>query len=282
VWAWGRNNYGQLGDGTTQDRATPVLVLLQVNCNYTLYPGGQSFPASGGTGAITITTEAGCPWTVSGLPPWVTLTSPSSGTGSGSVSFQVLSNSGADQSGSLTIAGQSFIIEQEAGSILGLNFIGSMPHLPAEANWNTTFTFVNKGPAAAIARTDLFAKDGTALTLPLTLPQQPGLGGPLLASTLDQTIAPNASFVIEAAGLANSQTAEGSAQLLANGNVDGFAIFHFNPTNQEAVVPMETRNAASYLLAFDNTNGVLTGVALANVSTSTANIPVVIRDDTGT
>jgi hypothetical protein len=37
---------------------------------------------------------------------------------------------------------------------------------------------------------------------------------------------------------------------------------------QEAVVPLETRNAPSYLLAFDNTNGVVLGVALENVSTS--------------
>ena len=54
----------------------------------------------------------------------------------------------------------------------------------------------------------------------------------------------------------------GSAQILAQGgtSVDGFAIFHYDPSQQEAVVPLETRNAASYVLPFDNTNGVLTGV----------------------
>ena len=37
--------------------------------------------------------------------------------------------------------------------------------------------------------------------------------------------------------------------------MDGFAIFHQIVTTQEAVVPLETRNASSYLLAFDNTKG---------------------------
>ena len=73
----------------------------------------------------------------------------------------------------------------------------------------------------------------------------------------------------------------GSAQLAATGAVDGFAIFHLIPGAQEAVVPLETRNASSYLLAFDNTGGVVLGVAVANVSAQAAVIPVVIRDDTG-
>ena len=64
--------------------------------------------------------------------------------------------------------------------------------------------------------------------------------------------------------------------------MDGFAIFHQIVTTQEAVVPMETRNASSYLLAFDNTNGLVLGVAVENVSSQNAVIPVIIRDDAGT
>ncbi|MBZ5586677.1 MAG: aldehyde dehydrogenase family protein [Acidobacteriia bacterium] len=64
----------------------------------------------------------------------------------------------------------------------------------------------------------------------------------------------------------------GSAQLAAAGLVDGFAIFHQIPTAQEAVVPMETRNAGSYILAFDNTDGVVLGVAVDNVSTLAGNV----------
>ncbi len=158
-----------------------------------------------------------------------------------------------------------------------------MPHLAAEGGWLTTFTFVNKSSTAATTRTNLFSPTGSPLQLPVSLLQQPSTAGPLIAASLDQTIAPNAQFVMQASGPAPTYL-EGSAQLNATGAgaaVDGFAIFHFNPNNQEAVVPMETRTAASYLLAFDNTNGVLTGVALENVSAQSVTIPVVFRDSTG-
>ena len=44
---------------------------------------------------------------------------------------------------------------------------------------------------------------------------------------------------------------------------------------------METRNAAKYVLAFDNTNGLTTGVAASVIGANPVNIPVTIRDDQG-
>jgi len=58
-------------------------------------------------------------------------------------------------------------------------------------------------------------------------------------------------------------------------------IFRNNPFDQEAVVPLETRNANAYLLAFDNTGGRATGIAINSVSSQPVNVPVVVRDDTG-
>ena len=46
-------------------------------------------------------------------------------------------------------------------------------------------------------------------------------------------------------------------------------------------MPLETGSAKSYILAFDNTNGLATGVAVANSSAASATIPVKLRDDTG-
>jgi hypothetical protein len=262
-------------------------------CTTTVSPGGQAFSPAGGTGSINITTGPGCPWGVSNIPGWVTLTSAASGTGNGTVTYQVQPNAGADQSGTLTVANISYTIEQE-GTVAGLNFVGSMAHLAGKENWTTTFTLLNKGSASTISRLSFLGDDNSysqdpsgsgPLTLPLAFPQLPNAPSPLLAASFDRTLGANASLAITTAGPQTSPVLVGSAQLAATGAVDGFAIFHQIVTTQEAVVPMETRNASSYLLPFDNTSfgnsNLVLGVALANISAQAVTVQVVIRNDTG-
>jgi YD repeat-containing protein len=255
------------------------------SCAFTVSLGGQAFAATGGNGVVNIAANSGCSWSASGSPSWVTFTT-GSGNGNGSASYTVAANSGGDRSASLTIAGQTFTIEQEGAVISGLSYVGSMAHLAAEENWTTTFTLVNKSAASATARLSLFgdAVDPTGngpLGVPLAFPQQAAANGPLLAASFDQAVAANASLIVATAGPQTPPVVVGSAQLAATGAMDGFAIFHQIATTQEAVVPMETRNATSYLLAFDNTNGLVLGVAVENISAQNAVIPVIIRDDNG-
>ncbi len=127
---------------------------------------------------------------------------------------------------------------------------------------------------------ELFDNNGGQLQLPFTFPQAPQTGPPV-ASALDRVLDPHALRVIDTQQPSNPNARVGSAQLLTNGNVGGFAIFECTPTGQEAAVPLETRNAPSYVLAFDNTGVLATGVAIANIATQPASIPVVIRDDIG-
>jgi len=75
------------------------------------------------------------------------------------------------------------------------------------------------------------------------------------------------------------QLLTGSAQLGTTGNLSGFVIFRHN--DQEAVVPLESRNAQGYIIAFDNTNGTATGTAVNAVSSQQVSVPVIVRDDTG-
>ena len=275
-----------IGDtGNNRVRKISGLAAATANCTFSLSSGGQAFTSAGGSGSVIISTQIGCTWTPSGIPSWITITNSPPG-GGGNLSFQVAANAGSDRSATLTASGVSFTIEQQAGSIVGMHFVGSMPHIAAEEHWTTLFTLVNKGPASTQARLSLFgdAADPTGngpLALPLAFPQISGGSGPLLASSFDRTIATNASLVVTTAGAQTPPVLVGSAQLAAVGQVDGFAIFHLIPGAQEAVVPMETRNASSYLLAFDNTGGVVLGIAVENVSSQNAVIPVVIRDETG-
>ena len=250
-------------------------------CQYFLDAGGKVFSAIGGAGAVTVTTGQTCPWSVTGNAPWLSITGSSSGSGSGNVTYQVAPNSGPARWSVFTIGDLSFTVEQEAVVTPGLNLVGSMSHMAAEENWTTTFTLVNKDSASAQTRLSLFGDPSGTLALPLSVPQPPGLSGPLLGVSLDRTVVANGSLTITTAGPQTPPVLVGSAQLASTGTVDGFAIFHQIVTKQEAVVPMETRNASSYLLAFDNTNGLVLGVAVANISAQNAIIPVIIRDDAG-
>ena len=103
-----------------------------------------------------------------------------------------------------------------------------------------------------------------------------------MAPSVSQTLAAGATLIVESAAPESDPTPTiGSAQFTSSGNVSGFVIFRYNPNGQEAVVPFESRNANGYLLAFDNTAGTATGVAINGVSTQPLDVPVVIRDDTG-
>jgi hypothetical protein len=63
--------------------------------------------------------------------------------------------------------------------------------------------------------------------------------------------------------------------------VVGFSIFRDGRRRQEAGVPLDTRAGGASILAFDNTNGLATGLALANIANQAAGVFVVLRDDSG-
>jgi hypothetical protein len=159
--------------------------------------------------------------------------------------------------------------------------VGSMAHLVSSPDWTTTFTLVNTSSGDAQSELDLFGDDGNPLPLPLALPQQGVTESLVSTPSFDWTLASNASLIVQTDSASGAPLQSGSAQLAATSGVSGFAVFHLNSTAQEAVVPLETRDASSYLLAFDHTNGAAVGVALANVAAEAVNVSVIVRDDSG-
>ena len=86
-------------------------------CAYALSAASQNFTSGGGSGSVTIATDAGCAWSVVGAAGWLALTSAASGAGPGIVAFTVSPNTtAAPRERSLTIATQPFRVTQEAPS----------------------------------------------------------------------------------------------------------------------------------------------------------------------
>lgn len=83
----------------TQEAVSPCVGGIQLTNNT------GTFPAAGGTGTISVASAATCPWTVSGLPAWASLTSSASGTGPGSFSFAVAANGDVARSGGGVVNG---------------------------------------------------------------------------------------------------------------------------------------------------------------------------------
>ena len=87
-------------------------VLKRELCAFTLSAATVSFGATRGSGSVNVTTTAGCPWTATSNANWITINSGSPGSGNGTLNFTVAANTGLARTGTLTIAGQSFTVNQ--------------------------------------------------------------------------------------------------------------------------------------------------------------------------
>jgi hypothetical protein len=71
-------------------------------------------PALGGTGAVNVSTATGCQWTASSNASWITVVTGAAGSGNGTVTYLVIPNLSGARSGTLTVAGRSFTVNQAA------------------------------------------------------------------------------------------------------------------------------------------------------------------------
>jgi hypothetical protein len=85
------------------------------NCLFLISPSTQEFTSAGGTGTVTVSGQAGCPYASLNELSYLTLDSGAEGSGSGTVTFTVSPNSGTARTGTIFIAGQDFRINQAAG-----------------------------------------------------------------------------------------------------------------------------------------------------------------------
>lgn len=88
------------------------------SCTYSISPTSASVGRDGGTGTVSLSAVgSGCAWTAVSNAAWITITSGGTGSGGGTVSYSVAANSGAQRTGTLTIAGQTFTVTQGGAAV---------------------------------------------------------------------------------------------------------------------------------------------------------------------
>lgn len=100
------------------------------DCNYALSQGSVTLAANATSGSVSITAGTGCGWAALPHDPWITITSGGSGSGNGTVSFSVAPNpTGAPRTGSINVAGLTFLIVQPGSCSLSAPVITSINSL---------------------------------------------------------------------------------------------------------------------------------------------------------
>lgn len=104
---------GRTGTATI---ATQIFSISQAPapCTFTLAPETIGLPSAGGDRSVSVTARSDCAWTAVSNVPWITVTAGSSGSGSGTVTFNVAANGGDARNGAVTIGGQTASVTQEA------------------------------------------------------------------------------------------------------------------------------------------------------------------------
>lgn len=276
------------GGGSVMSVSAQDLLTLPA-CGVTLTSAGQMVPASGGVFNLGVFAASTCSWNVFADQRWVMyfVHNPygsvftSTPSGDGQIAFSSTVNDGPARTAHLTIGSQDFQILQEAVAPAGLQAVGSLPHLTSGGGWSSDVTLVNTSNTAATARLDFFDSNGSRLQLPWTFPESFFTQGPIYAGSFDKILNPHALTVLEIQRDSATGELPGSALFSSDGSTGGFVVFEYHPTGQQAVVPLETRNAPSYVLAFDNTDELQTGVAISNVSAQDATISLIVRDESG-
>ena len=109
------------------------------SCSIAIAPTNLAFGGEGGSGSVTVTAPAGCPWNTTSSGSWIAVTDGASGTGPGSVRYSVVANAAPEsRTGTVTIGGQTHTVAQEG-------------RMPAACSYNISPSAANFGKDEATA-----------------------------------------------------------------------------------------------------------------------------------
>lgn len=115
---WGENGYFNIAFSEIKNSVEfgyyTIAYKKAATCTYSISPTIQIFSsANAASGNVTVTTDTSCSWNAVSNASWITITSGNSGTGTGSVGYNVSPNTKKPaRTGTLTIAGKIFTVKQ--------------------------------------------------------------------------------------------------------------------------------------------------------------------------
>jgi hypothetical protein len=116
------SNTGPARTGTVTVAGETFTVNQANGCSFSINPTSANFNSSANTGTVNITaSDSACSWTSSSNDSWITVTSGSSGNGNGTISYSITSNAGPLRTGTVTIAGETFTVNQANGCSYSIN-----------------------------------------------------------------------------------------------------------------------------------------------------------------
>jgi hypothetical protein len=252
------------------------------SCSYAVSTPDLAVPAAGGTMALTIHTGSGCPWSVTGLPDWLTVSGSSSGTGPATVTLAA--SPGVARTALVSVAGVSVPVRQLESSACAGSVsctVRVLTHVAFGGQWTTDLVALSSETNPGSFYVSFFGDTGAAVALPFTVGDLSTLTGTVPAQGRKDYEATNPAVADQGAwGLV---TADGSLTLQAV-----FRRRTADSTFYEAAVPTSA-GYSSFIVPFDATTFAPTGVpmytgfAIVNLNPSaTAHIACTARDDLGT
>jgi uncharacterized repeat protein (TIGR01451 family) len=171
--------------------ADQIANFVASTCTYAIAPTLQSFGAAGGSGSVNVTSLHDCPWTAVSSVDWITITSGSSGVGSGTVNFSVSATT-APRAGHITIAGQNFAVYQEFNSCGTPAFSVATYSLPSNATVIRTADLNGDGHNDLVAENAGIDSGGG---IPISILLNNGAGG-FITNVVDSGFGGIAGFVL--------------------------------------------------------------------------------------
>lgn len=201
-------------------------------CTFSLSPTSQAFNSDGGNGAVTINaTPQGCqtPRTSSTTANWITLSSGASGNGAGTLVYTFSANTtNNSRTGTITIAGQTFTVNQSA---LACNYSISPTQASFQAaGGNDQVTITASPVGCSSARTAVSNANWITISFGATGSGSGTVGYTVqannftVARTGTMTIADKTFTVNQAAGSCSFTLSPASSSIASTGGSGGFTI----------------------------------------------------------